>query len=384
MSRTHKLINLAGIVLPFIGLVAAIVLLWDRMVGPTELAILAVGYLLTGVGITVGYHRLFTHRSFETYRPVRYTFAVLGQMAVEGDVLAWVSDHRKHHQFSDQEGDPHSPHAGYGGGVVEALRGLWHAHTGWLFSESGRADQARYAKDLLRDTGLRVIARALPPARHLLAASACARRLGADRRLVRLFRRALLGRRRPDLPAPPRHLLDQLDLPLLGPSPFRLARRVTQRLVALLALLRRVLAQQPPRLPDLGLPRATEAGDRSRRLGDLDPREARARLGGRPDSRRQADGKARGALGGQALELEPLPRACRVLVHDRFAARRDQQPGGDPAGEHDRAPGDGVEQEVVPRRDDDEEHQRGIDGAGEPDRAIPRASHATAEPTSSA
>ena len=81
MSRTHKLINLAGIVLPFVGLIAAIVLLWDRMVGPTELAILAVGYLLTGVGITVGYHRLFTHRSFETYRPVRYTFAVLGQMA---------------------------------------------------------------------------------------------------------------------------------------------------------------------------------------------------------------------------------------------------------------------------------------------------------------
>ncbi len=163
MTRTHKLINLAGIVLPFVGLIAAIVLLWDRMVGPTELAILAVGYVLTGVGITVGYHRLFTHRSFETYRPVRYTFAVLGQMAVEGDVLAWVSDHRKHHQFSDQEGDPHSPHAGFGGGVLGALQGLWHAHTGWLFSESGRADQARYAKDLMRDTGLRVIAKLFLP-----------------------------------------------------------------------------------------------------------------------------------------------------------------------------------------------------------------------------
>ncbi|HXH88267.1 MAG TPA: acyl-CoA desaturase [Gaiellaceae bacterium] len=163
MSRTHKLINLAGIALPFVGLIAAIVLLWDRMVGPTELAILAVGYVLTGVGITVGYHRLFTHRAFETYKPVRYTFAVLGQMAVEGDVLAWVSDHRKHHQFSDQEGDPHSPHAGFGGGVSGALKGLWHAHTGWLFSESGRADQARYAKDLMRDNGLRVIAKLFLP-----------------------------------------------------------------------------------------------------------------------------------------------------------------------------------------------------------------------------
>jgi stearoyl-CoA desaturase (delta-9 desaturase) len=163
VSRTHKLINLAGIVLPFVGLIVAIVLLWDRMVGLTELSILAVGYVLTGVGITVGYHRLFTHRSFQTYRPVRYAFAVLGQMAVEGDVLAWVSDHRKHHQFSDQEGDPHSPHAGFGGGVLGALQGLWHAHTGWLFSESGRADQARYAKDLMRDTGLRVIAKLFLP-----------------------------------------------------------------------------------------------------------------------------------------------------------------------------------------------------------------------------
>jgi stearoyl-CoA desaturase (Delta-9 desaturase) len=163
MTRKHKLVNLTGIVMPFVGLLIAVVILWERMVGPTELAILAVGYVLTGVGITVGYHRLFTHRSFETYRGVRYTFAVLGQMAVEGDVLAWVSDHRKHHQFSDVEGDPHSPHVGYGDGLVAALRGLWHAHTGWLLSAAGRADQSRYAKDLLRDRGLRVIAKLFFP-----------------------------------------------------------------------------------------------------------------------------------------------------------------------------------------------------------------------------
>ena len=163
MSRTHKAINLAGIVLPFVGVLGAVVLLWGRMVGLTELAILAIGYLLTGVGVTVGYHRLFTHRAFETSRPVRYAFAVLGHMAVEGDVLAWVADHRKHHQFSDRDGDPHSPHAGRGDGVRGALQGLWHAHTGWLFSESGRADQARYAKDLLRERGLRVIARLFLP-----------------------------------------------------------------------------------------------------------------------------------------------------------------------------------------------------------------------------
>ncbi len=163
MSRAHQIANLAGVTLPLLGLVVAIVLLWERMVGPRELAILAGGYVLTGIGITVGYHRLFTHRSFETYPGVRYTFAVLGEMAVEGDVLAWVSDHRKHHQFSDQEGDPHSPHHGYGDGVVAALRGLWHAHTGWLFVAAGRAEQSRYAKDLLHDRGLRVIAKLFLP-----------------------------------------------------------------------------------------------------------------------------------------------------------------------------------------------------------------------------
>ena len=255
MTRTHKLVNLAGIILPLVGLVIAIVVLWERMVGPTELAILAVGYVLTGAGITVGYHRLFTHRSFETYRGVRYTFAVLGGMAVEGDVVAWVSDHRKHHQFSDVEGDPHSPHVGYGEGLVAAVRGLWHAHTGWLFSAAGRADQSRYAKDLLRDRGLRVIAKLFLPLVLFSLALAGGRRLAPDRRLVRLLRRALLGRRRSDLPAPARDVLHQLHLPRVGPPALRVARRVAQRVVALLALVRRVVAQQPPRVPDLGVPR---------------------------------------------------------------------------------------------------------------------------------
>jgi stearoyl-CoA desaturase (Delta-9 desaturase) len=159
----YKLANLAGVTLPLVAFVIAIAMLWNRYVGPAELAILGVGYVLTGIGITVGFHRLFTHRSFDTYRPVRYVFAVLGQLAVEGNVLAWVADHRKHHQFSDVEGDPHSPHAGFGEGALEALRGLWHAHTGWIFSTEGRADQARYAKDLIEDRGLRVIAKLFGP-----------------------------------------------------------------------------------------------------------------------------------------------------------------------------------------------------------------------------
>jgi len=163
MNRTHKLVNLMGIGLPVVGLVAAVTLLWNHGVGVAALMILVVGYVLTGIGITVGYHRLFTHRSFETYPAVRYVFAVLGQMGVEGDVVMWVADHRKHHQFSDREGDPHSPHAGFGDGALEALHGFWHAHTGWIFAAGGRADRTRYAKDLVQDRGLRVIAKLFVP-----------------------------------------------------------------------------------------------------------------------------------------------------------------------------------------------------------------------------
>jgi stearoyl-CoA desaturase (Delta-9 desaturase) len=157
VSRAHKVANLLGIVLPPLGLLIAIVLMWERWVGFPELGLLMVGYLLTGVGITVGYHRLFTHRAFQTYRWVRYTFAILGSMAVEGPVLRWVADHRKHHQFSDQDGDPHSPHTGEGAGFWGAVRNLFHAHVGWMFESEGRADMRKYVPDLLADRGLRVI-----------------------------------------------------------------------------------------------------------------------------------------------------------------------------------------------------------------------------------
>src|SRR4051795_5781296 len=157
VSRAHKVANLLGVTLPFVGLVLAIALLWNTWVSWTDLALLAVGYALTGVGITVGYHRLFTHRAFQTVRWVRWTFAVLGSMAVEGPVLAWVADHRKHHQFSDVDGDPHSPHTGEGAGFWAALRNLSHAHVGWLFVAEGRADVSKYARDLAGERSIRVV-----------------------------------------------------------------------------------------------------------------------------------------------------------------------------------------------------------------------------------
>ncbi len=153
MTRAERSANLIGVVIPFAGFVVAIALLWDRAVDVTDLVILAVGYVITGLGVTVGFHRLLTHRSFQTYKPVEYFFAALGSMSVQGSVLDWVADHRRHHAHSDEEGDPHSPHIGHGSG----LRGLWHAHTGWLLENQGQADWKRYARDLYEDPGMRRI-----------------------------------------------------------------------------------------------------------------------------------------------------------------------------------------------------------------------------------
>ena len=163
MSRIEKIANLGAVVLPFLATLAAIVLLWNSLVSASDLAIAAVMYLLTAVGITVGFHRLLTHRSFQTSKPLEYVFAVLGSMAVQGPVISWVADHRKHHAHTDEEGDPHSPHVGHGEGVGGVLAGLWHAHTGWLMSTQGRADWKRYAADLYEDRGMRAIGRQFVP-----------------------------------------------------------------------------------------------------------------------------------------------------------------------------------------------------------------------------
>lgn len=159
MSRVEKVANLGAVVVPFAATIAAIVLLWNSLVSPADLAIAMVMYLLTAIGITVGFHRLLTHRSFQTSKPVEYVFAALGSMAVQGPVISWVADHRKHHAHTDEEGDPHSPHVGHEGGMRGVLAGLWHAHSGWLMSTQGRADWKRYAPDLYEDLGMRTISR---------------------------------------------------------------------------------------------------------------------------------------------------------------------------------------------------------------------------------
>ena len=159
MSRTEKVVNLGAVVVPFVATVAAIATLPATLVSPADLAIAAVMYLVTALGITVGYHRLLTHRAFATSKPMEYALASVGSMAVQGPVIGWVADHRKHHAHTDREGDPHSPHVGHGRGAAGVFRGLWHAHIGWLLTEQGRAQRRSFAPELCEDPGMRWINR---------------------------------------------------------------------------------------------------------------------------------------------------------------------------------------------------------------------------------
>jgi stearoyl-CoA desaturase (delta-9 desaturase) len=152
--------NLLGVILPFAGLVAAVALLWGWGFRWVELALLLGMYVLTALGITVGFHRLFTHKSFETNRVVQLILVVLGSMAVQGPLLQWVALHRRHHQHSDQHEDPHSPHL-HGQGVLGLLRGAWHAHLGWCFKPDA-PDLGRYVKDLRQSRLLRAVSALFP------------------------------------------------------------------------------------------------------------------------------------------------------------------------------------------------------------------------------
>jgi stearoyl-CoA desaturase (delta-9 desaturase) len=155
---THETLDrfLTGLItaLPIAGLFLVAWQLWGQALGVSDLIVFAIMYPLTGLGITVGFHRLFTHRAFKTGPKTRGALAILGSMAIEGPVISWVADHRKHHAFSDRPGDPHSPHE-HGHGLRGALRGLLHAHVGWLFIHTQRGNKARYAPDLLKDPVVR-------------------------------------------------------------------------------------------------------------------------------------------------------------------------------------------------------------------------------------
>ena len=162
MTRLERNVNIAAVVVPFLGVIVAGALLWDSFLGWRDVTIFAVMYVLTAVGVTVGFHRLLTHRAFQTRPWLKYTLAVLGSMSLQGPAIDWVADHRKHHAFTDEEGDPHSPHAGQGAGLTGVVRGLWHAHVGWLFQTHGQASSKRFARDLVEDPRMRAINKSFP------------------------------------------------------------------------------------------------------------------------------------------------------------------------------------------------------------------------------
>src|SRR6202011_4048328 len=145
---------------PVIALAVMIHLLWGHAVNLSDIVLALVFYVITGFGITIGFHRLFTHNAFVPRRALKIALAVMGSLAVEGSLTSWVATHRRHHMFSDHPGDPHSPHR-YGDSGPALLRGLVFSHVGWLFV-SDASSAARYAPDVLRDSDLQQIDRLFP------------------------------------------------------------------------------------------------------------------------------------------------------------------------------------------------------------------------------
>jgi stearoyl-CoA desaturase (delta-9 desaturase) len=165
-SRAEQIALLGFITIPFAALVAAVPLAWGRGLNWLDIAIALSAYVVSGLGITVGFHRYFTHGSFKARRGLKIAMAVAGSLAIEGPVVQWVADHRRHHAFSDRDGDPHSPWR-YGETVPALIKGLWHAHSGWLFDRE-QTNPRKYAPDLLEDPDLVRISSVFPA---LIAAS---------------------------------------------------------------------------------------------------------------------------------------------------------------------------------------------------------------------
>ena len=160
-DRLQKIGTLVATIVPFAGFVAAVVTLWGRGLSIVDAGIFIVLYVFTGLGVTIGFHRLETHGAFKAKRPLRGLFAIAGSMSLQGSVIDWVAAHRRHHAFSDQVGDPHSPHLAEEDTLRGILKGLFHAHMGWLFSPE-KTSHERWAPDLLKDPMIVKIDRAFP------------------------------------------------------------------------------------------------------------------------------------------------------------------------------------------------------------------------------
>jgi stearoyl-CoA desaturase (delta-9 desaturase) len=149
------------VIVPFLALIVAVPVAWGGFLSPVDLVIGGVFYVTAGIGITVGYHRYLTHGSFKARRWLRIALAVSGSLAIQGSPTQWVADHRRHHAFSDVEGDPHSPWR-FGATFWGVTKGLWHAHMGWLFHRE-LSNRARFAPDLMADKDIQLVDRLFVP-----------------------------------------------------------------------------------------------------------------------------------------------------------------------------------------------------------------------------
>lgn len=186
-GRMRAGVTTAIVGVPFIGLGVAVWLAWGRGLHLADILMALVFYVITGLGVTVGFHRLLTHRSFTAVPALRVALAVAGSMSFEGEVIGWVAIHRRHHTFTDRPGDPHSPYR-YGTSLVGQLRGLAHAHIGWLLRDDPTSP-TRYAPDMVADPAMRVISAAFPA----LCALSLALPFGAGWLIGGSWRTALLG-----------------------------------------------------------------------------------------------------------------------------------------------------------------------------------------------
>jgi stearoyl-CoA desaturase (delta-9 desaturase) len=148
-SGTEQALVVAFMILPLLALAAAVPLAWGWGLSWLDIGLAGAFYVVSGLGVTVGFHRYFTHGSFKAKRPLRIALAVAGSIAFQGGVIGWVADHRRHHAFSDKDGDPHSPWL-FGSGPAAVVRGFWHSHMGWLLGRD-RTNARRFAPDLLAD-----------------------------------------------------------------------------------------------------------------------------------------------------------------------------------------------------------------------------------------
>ncbi|SDC99601.1 acyl-CoA desaturase [Actinokineospora iranica] len=159
-SATETFLVKLFAVVPFLALIAAVPLAWGWGLGWVDIGLAALFYSLTCLGVTVGFHRHFTHGAFKANRGLRVGLAVAGSMAMQGPVIGWVADHRRHHAYADREGDPHSPWR-YGTSPAALAKGFWHAHMGWMF-EREKTNPKRFAPDLLADRDIVAVDRLFP------------------------------------------------------------------------------------------------------------------------------------------------------------------------------------------------------------------------------